>query len=87
MGVEFGILLNRPSFFSIDSLINILVVAEGAGIDVNGGEFMTELDTLVTGIWIIISFSSVQGQVSLLFEYILIRLKPTSGVSLLKLSN
>ena len=53
LGVEFGILLNRPSFFSIDSLINILVVAEGAGIDVNGGEFMTELDTLVTGIWII----------------------------------
>jgi len=52
LGVEFGILLNRPSFFSIDSLINILVVAEGAGIDVNGGEFMTELDTLVTGKWI-----------------------------------
>ena len=51
--MEFGILLNRPSFFSIDSLINVLVVAEGAGIDVNGDAFMTELDTLVTGIWII----------------------------------
>ena len=59
MGVEFGILLNRPSFFSIDSLINILVVAEGAGIDVNGDAFMTELDTLVTGIWIIVSVSPV----------------------------
>ena len=57
LGVEFGILLNRPSFFSIDSLINILVVAEGAGIDVNGGEFMTQLDTLVTGIWVVHIYS------------------------------
>ena len=52
LGVEFGILLNRPSFFSIDSLINVLVVADGAGIDVNGVDFTDKLDTLVTGIWI-----------------------------------
>ena len=53
LGINFAILLNRPSFFSIDSVINILIIAEGVGIDVNGGQFMTEIDTLLTGIWII----------------------------------
>ena len=66
LGVEFGILLNRPSFFSIDSLINVLAVAEGAGIDVNGDTFMTELDTLVTGIWIIFRFSPLQWLTALI---------------------
>ena len=54
LGVEFGILLNRPSFFSIDSLINILIVVEAEGIDINGADFMVDLDTLVTGTWIMI---------------------------------
>ena len=51
--INFAILLNRPSFFSIDSVINILIIAKGVGINVNGDEFMLELDTLLTGIWII----------------------------------
>ena len=54
LGVEFGILLNRPSFFSIDSLINILIVVEAEGIDINGVDFMADLDTLVTGTWVMI---------------------------------
>ena len=56
LGVQFGILLNRPSFFSIDSLINILIVVEAEGIDINGADFMADLDTLVTGTWIMILF-------------------------------
>ena len=54
LGVQFGILLNRPSFFSIDSLINILIVVEAEGIDINGVDFMADLDTLVTGTWVMI---------------------------------